>query len=358
MMCERILPFTIPINACYPATSGASAILFSDSSLYNWMFNNFIQIFEVESNHALDYYDFAIDNNPFLSYNELDFTFIRKNWNSISSFIISSLKDDYYVRLFVNIGKLPLYPYAQTFYHDLIVFGVNEETSVFHVADHFENKQFVKRTCSFNDMEIAVDTVSLSSYDSVPGTLRCVQLIKKDVDFTKLRYSLYTKEQIKRITSLNLERIIISLSDYINCTPTQNWYTRGHVMDKEFSLTHKWGLDCYDILKLHIQQIIDTGIPLYFANQSFYLMYNHKVVMLERLKVLSRIYPSLDIEHHFNSYLKLCMLTRALMMNFIKFSLKKGKHTHIQRLFASIKELYNLDYAATQDLLANLIMLR
>lgn len=357
-MSEKILPFIIPINACYPAISGASGILFSDPSLHDWMYNNFIQIFEVESNHALDYYDFSIENNPFLSYNELDFTFIRKNWDSISSFIISSLKDNYYVRLFVNIEKLPLYPYNQTFYHDLIVFGVNEEASIFHVADHFKNQQFVKSTCSFSELEIALDTFLLSSYDSVPGTLRCAQLIKKDTDFTKLRYSLYTKEQIKSFTSLNLDRIIKSLSDYITCTPTQNWYTRGHVMDENFSATHKWGLDCYDILRLHIQQVIDTGLPLHFAKQSFYLMYNHKVVMRERIKILSHIYPSFDMERHLNSYTKLCVLSKSLMMNFIKFTIKKDKHTNVPRLIDSVRILYNSDYEATQDLLSNLIKLQ
>ena len=56
---KKILPFVIPITACYPATSHASGILFTDKNISNWMFNNFIQIFQVESNDAIYYYNWT-----------------------------------------------------------------------------------------------------------------------------------------------------------------------------------------------------------------------------------------------------------------------------------------------------------
>ena len=41
---NKILPFVIPITNCYPATSEATGILFTDNNIYEWMFNSFIQI--------------------------------------------------------------------------------------------------------------------------------------------------------------------------------------------------------------------------------------------------------------------------------------------------------------------------
>ena len=98
---KKILPFIEPMNACYPATSEASAILFADSMLHDWMMNNFIQVYEVDGSHVIDYYDFSIDNNPFLSYNEIDFSFIKRSWKDFITFLKYAIYDNYYIRIIV-----------------------------------------------------------------------------------------------------------------------------------------------------------------------------------------------------------------------------------------------------------------
>ena len=347
-MGKKILAFVIPITSCYPATSEASGILFADKSISNWMYNNFIQIFQVESNNAIDYYDFAIDNNPFLSYNEIDYRFIYNNWKSLCEFIIRCINDNYYVRLFNNMEKNSLYQNKADIQHDLLIYGYDEEEQKFSVADHFNNGKFEKKLCGFNELEYSVDTYRPELFKTNPAFLNCVQIIKKEKDMMRLRFSMYTPDEMDYILSLNLTRIIDSLDDYINGKPTINWYTRGRVMNEYLASSHKWGIQCYDILNIHINEYMN-GIQS-FSAQSFYLFYNHKLVMLERIKKIKDVYEWSDWKKHFENYKYLKELTNQLMLLQMKLQYVKEKIRLANHMKELIRQLKEIDYEYTVQL--------
>jgi hypothetical protein len=348
MMTKKILPFTIPITSCYPATSGATGILFSDPQIYEWIFNSFIQIFEVEDNHALDYYDFAIDNNPYLSYNELDYSFIYNNWESITDFVKRSINDDYYVRLFVNVSKLPIYDSKGDMQHDLLIFGYDEKEQLFHIADHFNSGFFEKGVCKFSELEYSMDTFSPNLFPNAVAFLNSVQLIKKEKSLHRLRFSLYNPDEMAYIGTLNITRIIASLSDYLDGVPTVNWYTRGRVMDDYLALSHKWGINCYSTLKLHVQESINGVSP--FSLQSFKLMHNHKIVMVERLKVIRKKYSIPNIELHIDNSKKLCESMQYILNKFLKSIMYKKNPSVFEKIIVALNDLQEVDYNYTKQL--------
>lgn len=143
-----MLPFVVSEVTCYPATSEACGILFAEPAIHDWMFNSFIQIFEVDESHVIDYYDFAIDNNPFLLYSEIEYTFLMKNWDGILDFIKSAIDDDYYVRLFANTSKIEAYDFLYNQQHDLIIYGYDfeEKNYLLQIILKVENslKKFVR----------------------------------------------------------------------------------------------------------------------------------------------------------------------------------------------------------------------
>lgn len=349
-MSEKILPFVIPITDCYPATSEAAGILFADSFIANWMFNNFIQIFQVEENNAIDYYDFAIDNNPFLSYNEINYSFIYHNWNSLKDFIISCINDGYYVRLFNNTNKNPLYDIKREIQHDLLIYGYNDMIEIFFVADHFQSGRFEIKTCSFEVLENAVDTYKFELFEENPAFLNCVQMIRKEDNLMRLRFSMYTPEEMDYILMLNLPRIITSIEDYLNASPTKNWYTRGRVMDQKLAASHKWGIECYDILNLCLNSYDSEG----FSLQSFYLMFNHKIVMLERLRRIDNIYELSDFQSFIEKFESLKNLTNILMMSVFKLKFIKQKQALIHKINQKISEIKKLDVEYTTQFLCAL----
>ena len=82
----KVLSVKEPMVNCYRATSDAVAILYTNKKNYPWLLSNFIQLFEVKKD-VLDFFDFAIENNPFLIYSEIDYSLILKKYGSINDFL-------------------------------------------------------------------------------------------------------------------------------------------------------------------------------------------------------------------------------------------------------------------------------
>lgn len=351
---KKELPFVIPIISCYPATSQAAGILFTDKFISEWMYNNFIQLFQVESNGAIDYYDFAIDNNPFLSYNELNYEFIYNNWNAISDFIIGCINDDYYVRLFNNVSKNSLYNNNDEMQHDILIFGYNKKNKLYKVADHFNNGRFEIASCSFDELEKAVDTYDPDLFDKNPAFLNSIQMIHKEENLMRLRFSMYNSQQMGYLLSFNLRRIIYSLQDYVNCNPTTNWYTRGRVMDTELAGTHKWGIDCYDVIKYQV--INHETANLSFVLQSCFVLKNHKMVMIERIKLIDNKIGLTRKNIHIKNFIYLQELTSKLMMMVMKFFYKYKLNNMANRISLLIDEIKKTDYEYSNMLINDLKM--
>lgn len=349
---KKELPFVIPITDCYPATSEASGILFADEYISNWMYNNFIQLFQVENNGAIDYYDFAIDNNPYLSYNEISYRFINNNWNSIIEFIIRCINDNYYVRLFNNMSKNSLYETANEIEHDMLVLGYDDDNKTFKVADHFKKGKFCVEECSYEQLKNAVDTFDPQFFDTNPAFLNSVQIIQKENDLMRLRFSMYTPEQMDYLLALNVERIILSLQDYISCRPTTNWYTRGRAMDEKLASTHKWGMDCYDVIKEQVKIMDEPGGQFIF--QSCYVINNHKTVMIERINRITNKYVFQEKDVHINNFKIIQRLTERLMMLIIKLKCAHKKDILIPRIACLIDEIKIKEYGYVNELIKDL----
>ena len=356
---KKILPLINPISSCYPVTSQTSGILFADPLIHDWMMNNFIQVFEVdEINHAIDYYDFAADNNPFLSYNEIDYSFICGNWSSLSTFLKSAIEDDYYIRIFVNKGKLKLYQTSHEDYHDLMVYGYDDKNKRFYIADHFHGGQFLMTTCSYNELEKAVDRFVSDKYVK-PAFLSSVQMIKKECDFMRLRYSMYSPEQMDYIMTFNTNRIYQSLLCYIEEKPVTGWFTRGRVMDENMENNHCWGIQCYRILMQYVDRL-ESGVGRgAFAKQSFYVMENHKTLMVERIRTLQKKIDSVNWEEDIQNFEKLEQLLKSITLRYIKCIIYKenGANNYkkvCDQLKSKIQTVEKMDQDYTNRLIARL----
>lgn len=317
---KKILPMVIPVNACYPITSHASGILFADPLIHDWMMNNCIQVFEVDNLRAIDYYDFAANKNPFISYNEIDYSFIYNNWNSIEDFIKGAIKDNYYVRLFVNASKISHYRLSDTYYHDLMVYGYNDETLEFYIADHFYNGVFSLESCSYSELSDAVECFGPKKGKN-PIFMYSAQLLKKECDFMRLRYSMYTPEQMDYIMTLNPSRIYQSLKNYISGTPVMGWFTRGEVMDGYTVTTHHWGIQCYDVLIEYIDSLVKGNQYGEFAQESFYVMTNHKTMMIDRIETLYKKRGLPNWNEHKKNFEQLEKLLKNITLRYIKYSI-------------------------------------
>lgn len=325
---KKILPMCVPINACYPVISQTSGILFADSLIHDWLMNHFIQVFEVDQNtHAIDYYDYSAEGNPFLSYNEIDYSFICKNWADLTSFIESAINDNYYIRIFVNISKLEVYHSNRNNYHDLLIYGYDSDEGILFIADHFSGGKFMLQTCSYGEMNRATFCFEPQEHLQ-PAFLSSVQMIKKECDFMRLRYSMYSPEQMDYILTFNTNRIYHSLLCYLEGKPVEGWFTRGRAMDCHLEKGHHWGILCYDVLQQNIDKMEKTGQGGPFDRQSFHVMANHKTVMIERLKTLQRRYEALDWSVHIANYIEMEAILKRVTMKFMKCQIHLKHNTN------------------------------
>ena len=166
---------------------------------------------------------------------------------------------------------------------------------------------------------------------------------------------MYTPEEMQRITSFDLTRIIESLDDYLSCKPTKNWYTRGHVMDNSLASSHTWGIDCYDTLDLFCQNWSNEFFDSSFACQSFYVMINHKKVMIERLNVIKKHFKSFSHKKHQENFSKLAGKLNLLMLKYVRMTMyQKDDYANLHN---SISELKHLDFSYMEILKKNLQLL-
>ena len=360
---KRILPMSVPINACYPIISQTSGILFADPLIHDWLMNNFIQVFEVDQDtHAIDYYDYSAEGNPFLSYNEIDFSFICKNWADLCSFIESAINDNYYIRIFVNMSKVEAYHSNHKDYHDLLIYGYDSDERIFFIADHFSGGKFMLQTCSYEEMNQATFCFEPQKHLKA-AFLSSVQMIKKECDFMRLRYSMYSPEQMDYIMTFNTNRIYNSLLCYLKGKPVEGWFTRGRAMDLYLEKSHHWGIQCYDVLLKNIEKIEKTGKGGPFDKHSFHVMANHKTVMIERLRTLQERYGTLDWSVHIDNYIEIEMLLMKLTSKFMKCQIyleqKTKKYLDICKyLKAEIILAKQKDYHYTKILLDELSDIR
>ena len=348
---KKILPFVIPDVTCYPATSEACGILFADPAIHDWMYNNFIQLFEVDASHAVDYYDFAIENNPFLSYSEIDYTFVMKKWDSIISFIVDALDDNYYLRFFVNTAKMELYDFGY-FHHDLIVYGYDMEEKILYIADHFKRGKFSMDKCSFDDFLHALDTYDPDQFGKLPAFLRSVQMVKIETDFLRLRYSMYTPQEMDALLTFNIDRIKESLQDYLLCRPTRGWFSRGVLMDEKHSAGHRWGLECYDVLSDLVKNVFHKKKNNLVTRQSFFAEYNHKCMMASRVKLLEeKGYLEKGSIWH-GSFDELGKKIYRIMLLYFRVSAKKAYTSEEEsQILSQLSEVRRQDKQRTEELL-------
>ena len=90
-------------------------------------------------------------------------------------------------------------------------------------------------------------------------------------------------------------------------------------MDENLSKSHRWGIDCYDILALFAQELLGNFEYSIFAKQSYYLMYNSKELMLERIKTLHEKAGLDNYQIHTDNFENLRSMMKKAMMLYLKY---------------------------------------
>ena len=156
------------------------------------------------------------------------------------------------------------------FPHELFIYGYNIEKEIFYVGDFTFGEHYTYSTVSFSDVERGYEVINAPED----------HMFKDDYKGTRGLYVIL-KNNETTYYSLDIELITRTLREYLECKDTKDHF---RMMRNRFNDT-TFGVDVYDKVIAQIDKQLHAEEPDYDI-RSLHLMYDHKVLMLERIKYL------------------------------------------------------------------------
>ncbi|TKJ93350.1 hypothetical protein PaeCFBP13512_02835 [Paenibacillus sp. CFBP13512] len=251
------LPVQETLLDTYNIYGSISSVVSYNKNSLPWFYNNFIQIRYVYdwNTFFFDNHHLLIDNCPWLNHYIIPRFFIESKWESITDFIIDSLKSHNYVymyvdRYFISSSKVYL---KHSYWHEIFIYGFDSENRKFLVADNLSDGKYVHIECTFDEI--------LKGYNA----------ISSDNQFFLNVHLLSQKEETEY--AVNIHQIILSLKNYLNSTIT---------IDVSFKEKTIFGQEA---ILFSIDNTINNKTNL-LDQRAFCLFYEHKKLMLNRIEFL------------------------------------------------------------------------
>lgn len=266
------LYFPSPFNYSFSATSRLSIIL-SNEENFEWFYTNFWQLMfnkklldnPNKDSHALEIFPLNIylsgktTTGIFLSETTLNSNIIDLNYNNVIDKHIEWLKNEYYIFSHIEATKLKGCKYYNPDIHrvhTVFIIGYNLKNETFKILDFDSRGNFLLRDISFQNYLDAF----FSKY--VP------QLLQKKAYGPNYNVVLCKPKETLNKCTLDLNHIIIEITDFINSYPTD--YRYNNFIQ---TTNANWGMDVYSSLKQYVALCYEFKTCLQFT--SFHALYEY-----------------------------------------------------------------------------------
>lgn len=310
---EIILPHKYPFVTSFPSNAAMFSILTMYPQADPWLYNNFLNLWGLqidEDNILLRFSPLMIKKIcPFLSYNYFGRDFINAHYhNKIVDFFIVCISSGYYIFSQYNKLYIPHILYSQVIYneHQLFIYGFNKKTREFYVADFIpsQSNKYTFYEASFSNVRDAVNNTQDNTF--------FVEIFKyQNIDY---RFDI---DILKR-----------EINDFLNSTKSLLLYEESALYSYEKNCIQEnlftFGISNYNLIINNLIKIINENGP-YNDIRTFHVLYDHKVLMINRINFLIRngyIKDNQTLLQKFEIIKDLCLRCRNL---FIKYRLTKNK---------------------------------
>lgn len=278
---KKKLPVTKPMITSWQWHATLFSILSDDDNAKKWIFSNYIQlrcynIQEIFTGDDMLLTDMmpgssSLKQCPYLVYSLLTKEQIESYCGNIIDFIIKTIDLDGYVYGVFDEAKILCDAEVDyKFPHELFIYGYNRDKEEFYVGDFTFKDHYSHNTVSFADIERGYEVISASED----------HMFKDDY---KGRRGLYViiKNTESVAYDLDIELIKTNLSEYLNSIDTKNHF---RMLRNRFDDT-TFGIKVYDKVLKQIDKQLHADEPD-FDIRALHVMYDHKVLMYERIKYL------------------------------------------------------------------------
>lgn len=276
-----VLPVKYPAITSWQWHATLFSILGEDENAKKWIYSNYIQlrcynIPEYTSGDEILLCDMmpgssALKECPYLLFSLITKPQIESYCGDVIDFIVKTIDLGGYVygafdeaRMISNVSV------DYKFSHELFIYGYNMEEEVFYVGDFTFKDKYAYTTVTFDAVKRGFDVLSAGEdhvfRDDYKGT-RGLYVIQKNVDS---KYYDIDPVLIKR-----------TLEEYLKGEDTKEHF---RMMRNRFDDT-VFGVNVYEALKTRVDKQLHKEEPD-FDIRALHIAYDHKVLMLDRLKYL------------------------------------------------------------------------
>lgn len=274
-----ILPVNYPPITSWQWHASLFSILANEEYALDWIYSNYIQLRcypetdEITGNSIiqLDYMpsDNSLEECPYLLTQIITREQILLYFkNDFLTFLLQTLDLSYYI--FGICDETNMLNRGRRILHQLFIYGYDLDSKVFYVGDFtFARKYsytavpFDKVVEGFLNVKLGEDYVFNNDYNGVRG----LYLLKKN---TNRRYYIFDSEFVKR-----------TLNEYLNSINTNKHF----LQDKNIVDINIYGVDTYNSIIDQIS-LIENKISKWYDYRPFHILYDHKVLMENRLKFM------------------------------------------------------------------------
>ncbi|MCM3132888.1 BtrH N-terminal domain-containing protein [Paenibacillus polysaccharolyticus] len=314
-MSSITLPLYEPILNTYNIYGSVTSMLSNNDKYLPWLYNNFIQIRYVEDwdCYFFDHHHILFDNVPFINHHLIPRDILTKKWSSLTEFIKESLQSNYYVYLYVDRYFISVSKQYQQFtdWHEIFVYGYDEQKQTFQVADNLSNGKYIKTECPMEEIEKA--------YLSIVSNEESSQNIH-----------LFSLNEIQEYP-LQVEQIAKSIEQYLDSSITPNLHFKEKTM---------YGLKAVEYALEKEKGKFDFGESFELDRRAFHLFWEHKKIMLQRLRYLMDLSILKADEDLLNQYNIIVNHFESMRNSVLRFNLDNNKELFYRienKLFSSIE---------------------
>ena len=332
---KKILDVEFPILASYPHIAGIQAVYGNNPYILPLIMSELIELTYDREIERLDFsvgleIEQYINNYPLVYSHGMSRSFVEKKWSNATSFLKDMINDEYYVIMLVDTYYINAYrdTYGkQHYYHDILVYGYDDEKEVFLVADCFVNGKYEFATCTYDELESGF----IHSYrDDWINGIRLFKL--KEEPYIGIGY--------------NTEYMAKACERYLNgATSNVSTYIEGR---RRFDLRDRFvdGLQVYDELVKYVENESDEWST--YDIRLFYVLYDHAKLFRYLTKQLMQRNQIVNAPNLYKSFLDIENRIKNLYMLVLKYNVTGNEKVKLD-IVEKISNIKCLENAAVED---------
>ena len=278
---KKRLPVTKPLITSWQWHATLFSILSDDENAKKWIYSNYIQlrcynIKEIFTGEDILFTDLMPGSSslklcPYLVYSLLTKEQIESYCGNVVDFIIKTIDLGGYVYGVFDEAKIICDAGVDyKFPHELCIYGYNRDKEYFYAGDFTFKDHYAHNTVSFADLERGFEVISAQED----------HMLNDDYKGQRGLYVI-TKNTESSTYELDITLIKQNLKEYLNSKDTKNHF---RMLRNRFDDT-TFGIKVYDRVLDKIDKQLHVDEPDYDI-RALHVMYDHKVIMLERIKYL------------------------------------------------------------------------